>query len=137
MVEKSGRAEEGKAKTAMKAYDFFETPVTPYTVLHDQAEVEIHIRDAETMEQKGVRAIVAKSLDKLPNGEGVELTVYGRLGERIATAWFIHILEDLDEAALATDHVLAQSLDIEQSLKSPEKFKQSRYRQPKDQPKEK
>ena len=50
----------------MQEFDFFETPITPYTVLSDQAEIEIHIRDTETMEQVGAR-----------------LNIYGRLGERI------------------------------------------------------
>ncbi len=116
----------------MEEYDFFETPITPYTVLEDKAEVEIHIRDTATMEQKGVKAIVARSLENLPEGAGSKLNVYGRLGERIKHEWYIHILEDLDEAALATDHEYAQSLDIEQSLGSAEKFKESRYRKPKE-----
>jgi hypothetical protein len=47
---------------------------------------------------------------------------------RITDTWFIHVLEELDEESLSTDHELAQSLDIEQSLKSPEQFKRSRYR---------
>ncbi len=115
----------------MDEYDFFETPITPYTVLEDQAEVELHIRDTATMEQRGVKAIVARSLDKLPEGQGRRLNVYGRLGERIKHEWYIHILEDLDETSLATDHEYAQSLDIEQSLGSSEKFKESRYRKPK------
>lgn len=116
----------------MDEYDFFETPITPYTVLEDQAEVELHIRDTATMEQSGVKAIVARSLDKLPGGQGHKLNVYGRLGERIKHEWYIHILENLDEDSLATDHEYAQSLDIEQSLGSSEKFKESRYRKPKE-----
>ncbi len=116
----------------MDEYDFFETPITPYTVLVDRAEVEIHIRDTATMEQSGVKAIVAQSLDHLPDGQGQKLNVYGRLGERFKQEWYIHILEDLDEDSLATDHEYAQSLDIEQSLGSSEKFKESRYRKPKE-----
>lgn len=116
----------------MDEYDFFETPITPYTVMEDQAELELHIRDTATMEQRGVKAIVARSLDKLPEGQGCKLNVYGRLGERINHDWYIHILEDLEENALATDHEYAQSLDIEQSLGSSEKFKESRYRKPKE-----
>ena len=116
----------------MDEYDFFETPITPYTVLEDRAEVELHIRDTATMEQRGVKAIVARSLDKLPDGRGHKLNVYGRLGERIKHEWYIQILEDLDEESLATDHEYAQSLDIEQSLGSSEKFKESRYRKPKE-----
>lgn len=116
----------------MDEYDFFETPITPYTVLVDRAEVEIHIRDTATMEQSGVKAIVAQSLDHLPDGQGHKLNVYGRLGERFKQEWYIHILEDLDEDSLATDHEYAQSLDIEQSLGSSEKFKESRYRKPKE-----
>lgn len=116
----------------MDEYDFFETPITPYTVLVDRAEVEIHIRDTATMEQSGVKAIVAQSMDRLPDGKGHKLNVYGRLGERFKQEWYIHILEDLDEDSLATDHEYAQSLDIEQSLGSSEKFKESRYRKPKE-----
>ncbi len=112
----------------MGEYDFFDTPVAPYSVLQDQAEVCIHVRSTDTMEQKAVRAIVANSLEKLPGGVGERLNTYGRLGARIPSEWYIYIIEDLEESALATDHELAQSLDIEQSLKSPEKFKQSRYR---------
>ena len=54
----------------MHEFDFFDTPITPYTVLKDQAEVEIHIRDTETMEQRGVRAIVAMSPEQLPDADG-------------------------------------------------------------------
>ena len=115
----------------MEEYDFFDTPITPYTVLQDGAEVEIHIRDTSTMEQRGVRAVVAQDPAKLP-GEGAKLNVYGRLGERIKPDWLIHILEDLDEGALATDHVLAQSLDIEHSMQSSEQFRESRYRKKED-----
>ncbi|MCX7171448.1 MAG: hypothetical protein NTY41_14515 [Proteobacteria bacterium] len=112
----------------MKQYDFFETPVNPYTLLVEMAEVEIHVRDTETMEQSGVRGIVARSLEKLPAGQGVKLNCYGRLGARISDPWFIHVLEEMDDASLATDHIKAQSMDMEQSLKSPEQFKKSRYR---------
>lgn len=115
----------------MQEFDFFDTPITPYTVLKDQAEIEIHIRDTETMEQRGVRAVIATSPEKLPDGEGAKLNVYGRLGERIQQEWYIHILDELLEEALATDHEKAQKLDIEQSLGSAEKFKESRYRKPK------
>lgn len=110
-------------------YDFFETPVIPYTVLQDQAEVEIHVRNTETMEQSAVRAMVAKSIDKLPEGKGSTLNCYGRLGARINDAWYIHVIEELDEEALATHHEIAKKMDMEQSLDSPEQFKKSRYRQ--------
>ena len=116
----------------MKQYDFFETPVNPYTLLVEMAEVEIHVRDTETMEQSGVRGIVAKSLDRLPEGLGVKLNCYGRLGVRIQDPWFIQVLEELDDASLSTDHLVAQSMDMEQSLKSPEQFKKSRYRKDKE-----
>ena len=116
----------------MKQYDFFETPVIPYTLLVEMAEVEIHVRDTETMEQSGVRGIVAKSLDRLPEGRGIKLNCYGRLGARIQDSWFIHVLEEMDDASLSTDHLVAQSMDMEQSLKSPEQFKKSRYRKDKE-----
>jgi hypothetical protein len=116
----------------MEEYDFFETPITPYTVLQNKAEVHIHIRDTATMEQRGVKAMVAQSPEQLPEGTAARLNVYGRLGERIRQEWYITILEDLEEAALATDHELAQSLDIEQSLGPDEKFKESRYRKTKE-----
>lgn len=112
----------------MKHFDFFETPIIPYTTLEDRAEVVIHVRDGETMQQAAVRAVVARSPEGLPEGTAVPLHCYGRLGVRIPDAWFIHVLEELDEEALSTDHELAQSQDIEQSLKSPEQFKRSRYR---------
>ena len=113
-------------------YDFFDTPVTPYTVLQNGAELEIHVRDTETMEQSGVRCVVGRSLDDLTDGKGVKLNVYGRLGARFEEQWYIHVIEVSGEGALATDHVLAQSLDMEQSLKSPEQFRQSKYRKPKE-----
>lgn len=113
-------------------YDFFDTPIAPFTILVDRAELKINIRHAATMEQISVKAILAKSLEDLPGGAGNRLHVYGRLGERISSDWFIHILEELTEEALATDHELAQSMDMEQSLGSAEKFKESRYRKPKE-----
>lgn len=113
-------------------YDFFDTPINPYTILVEDQEVEIHIRSTETMEQKSVIALVAKSPDKLPEGEHARLHVYGRLGERMPPDWYIHILKELEEDALSTDHELAQSMDMEQSLGSAEKFKESRYRKPKE-----
>jgi len=112
----------------MKEYDFFETPINPYTILVEMAEVEIHVRDTETMEQCGVRGIIAKSLARLPDGSGHKLNCYGRLGVRINDPWFIHVLEEMDESSLATDHIKAQSMDMEQSLKTAEQFKKSRYR---------
>lgn len=115
----------------MDEFDFFETPITPYTILKDQVEVEIHIRDTSTMEQHGVRAIIATTMEKLPGGEGAKLNIYGRLGERIHQEWYIHILDELADEALSTEHELAQKLDIEQSLGSAEKFRESRYRKSK------
>jgi hypothetical protein len=109
-------------------YDFFDMPVMPYTTLQDGAEVAIHVRDTETFEQFAVRGVVATDPAKLPSGEGSRLHTYGRLGVRIASNWWIEILEFQDEAALNTDHIVAQSLDIEQSLGSPETFRQSKFR---------
>jgi hypothetical protein len=113
-------------------YDFFDTPINPYTILVEEQELNINIRHTDTMEQKSVKAYVAKSPDKLPEGNYSRLHVYGRLGERISSDWYIHILEELDEGALSTDHELAQSMDMEQALGSAEKFKESRYRKPKE-----
>lgn len=113
-------------------YDFFDTPINPFTILVEQEELKINIRHAETMEQKSVKAFVAKSLDKLPEGDHNRLHVYGRLGEHISSDWYIHIIEELEEEALSTDHELAQSMDMEQSLGSAEKFKESRYRKKKE-----
>jgi hypothetical protein len=115
----------------MSEFDFFDTPIQPYTVLKDRAELDLHIRDTSTMEQRAVRAVVATSMDKLPRGEGAVLNLYGRLGERIRQQWYIHILGDLEEDALGTDHEMAQSLDIEHSMESTERFKESKYRKPK------
>ena len=116
----------------MAEFDFFETPIQPYTVLRDGAELEMHVRDTATMEQRAVRAVVATSMARLPPGEGAVLNVYGRLGGRIRQEWYIHVLGDLDEQALSTDHEMAQSLDMEQSMQSTEKFKVSKYRKPKE-----
>lgn len=109
-------------------YDFFDMPVMPYTTLQEGAEVQIHVRDSETFEQFAVRAVVASDPAKLPGGDGSRLHTYGRLGVRIPSSWWIEILEFQDEAALNTDHITAQSLDIEQSLGSPESFRESKFR---------
>jgi hypothetical protein len=115
----------------MLHFDFFETPVIPYTVLAEGAEVKIHVRNADTMEQGAVRGIVSRKLESLPDGEIAQLNCYGRLGVRM-DVWYMQVLEHLEDEALATDHTLAQSLDIEQSLKSAEQFKKSRYRKDKE-----
>lgn len=109
-------------------YDFFDTPIVPYTVLVDGAEVVLHVRSTETMEQKSVRGIVARDGASLDSAATHRLHVYGRLGEHISSGWHIQVLEELDEGALATDHELARSMDMEQSLQSVEKFKESRFR---------
>lgn len=116
----------------MEDYDFFETPIIPYTVLQEGAEVVIHVRNSETMEQKGVKAIVSRNLDSLPEGDNCRLHLYGRLGVKMNSDWYMHVLEELEEGALSTDHTLAQSMDMEQSLGSAEKFKESRYRKRKE-----
>lgn len=115
----------------MTEYDFFETPVNPYTLLVEGAEVVIHTRHGETMEQGALRGIVSRRVETL-SGDIARLTCYGRLGVRISDEWYMQIIEHLEDDALSTDHNLAQSLDIEQSLKSPEQFKKSRYRQDKE-----
>lgn len=112
----------------MQEFDFFETPVLPYTVLVEGAEVKIHVRDAGTMEQGAVHGIVSRKPESLGDGEIVQLNCYGRLGVRITDDWYMKILAHLEDDALTTDHVVAQSLDIEQSLRSPEQFKKSRFR---------
>ena len=60
------------------------------------------------------------------------LALADSLGVRITDEWYMQIVEHMDDAALATDHNLAQSLDMEQSLKSAEQFKKSRYRPDKE-----
>lgn len=112
----------------MEEYDFFDTPIRPYTLLKDGGEVELNIRDTNTMESSAVRALVATTPSKIPDDARALLHVYGRLGERFPQQWYIQILEVLDEQALSTDHLEAQKLDIEQSLGADEKFKESRYR---------
>ena len=109
-------------------YDFFDMPIMPYTTLQEGAEVAIHVRDSETFEQFAVRAVVATDPAKLPSGEGSRLHTYGRLGVRIQSNWWIEILEFQDEAALNTDHAAARAQDIEQSLGSPETFRESKFR---------
>lgn len=116
----------------MEDYDFFETPIIPYTILQEGAEVIIHVRNTATMEQMGVKAIVTKNPASLPDGENCRIHLYGRLGVKMNSDWYMHVIEELDEGALSTDHVLAQSMDMEQSLGSAEKFKVSRYRKPKE-----
>lgn len=116
----------------MTEYDFFETPVNPYTLLVEGAEVVINTRSTQTMEQGALRGIVSKKKESLADGEVARLHCYGRLGDRMSEVWFIQILEHMEEDALATDHNLAQSLDIEQSLKTPEQFRKSRYRKDKE-----
>ena len=114
-------------------FDFFETPVLPYTVLVEGAEVAIHVRNAETMEQGAVQGVVSRKRESLGDGEIARLNCYGRLGVRIPDEWYMRVTAHLEDDALTTDHVVAQSLDIEQSLKSPEQFKKSRFRKDKDQ----
>ncbi len=111
----------------MEEYDFFETPVIPYTTLVEGTEVVIHVRSTETMEQGALRGVVSRRSEGLA-GEVVKLNCYGRLGARINDDWYMQVTEHMDDEALATEHTLAQSLDIEQSLKSPEQFKKSRFR---------
>lgn len=112
----------------MNEFDFFETPIIPYTTLVEGEEVELHIRNTATMEQMAVRGIVSQRSERLPEGNNAKLNCYGRLGAKVGVVWFIHILEELEEASLATDHTEAQSQDMEQSLASPEAFKKSKYR---------
>lgn len=112
-------------------YDFFETPVIPYTTLVEGGDVEIHVRNTATMEQAAVRGVVSRDSGRLA-GNVIKLNCYGRLGARIDQVWYMQVAAFLEDEALTTDHTLAQSLDIEQSLKSPEQFKKSRYRQDKD-----
>ena len=112
----------------MDEYDFFETPVIPFTTLLEGGEVELHVRSTATMEQAAVRGVVSRDPARL-GGSVIKLNCYGRLGARIDQTWYMQVSAFLEDEALTTDHSLAQSLDIEQSLKSPEQFKKSRYRQ--------
>lgn len=115
----------------MLEYDFFETPVNPYTLLVEGDEVVLHVRNTETMEQGALRGKVSRQAEKL-SGEIGKLNCYGRLGVRMSDIWYMQIAEHMDDAALSTDHTLAQSMDMEQSLKTAEQFKKSRYRQDKE-----
>lgn len=108
----------------MSGYDFYDTEIQGISVLRDGAEVQIHLRDRDTMQSRAVRAIVADSHDKLPDGE--KLYLYGRLGVSLPSPWYIKILEELEEEALATDADLAGRLDPEMQMGSAESFKRSR-----------
>ena len=126
----------------MLELDFFETPVNPYTLLTDGAEVKIHVRNTETMEQGAVHGVVSRRLEALQDpatagGEIAKLNCYGRLGVRLTDGWYIKVIAQLEDEALSTDHIVAQSLDIEQSLGSPESFKESKFRKkPQQRPRE-
>lgn len=112
----------------MNELDFFETPIIPHTILVEGEEVVLHVRNTATMEQSAVRGVVSKNAASLPEEGTAKLNCYGRLGAKVPGSWFIHVIEEMEEGALATDHLEAQSQDIEQSLKSPEAFKKSKYR---------
>jgi hypothetical protein len=53
----------------------------------------IQVRDAETFEQKVVKAIVSKSPEKLPGADS--LRVRWQRGQALPDMWAIKIIEDL------------------------------------------
>ena len=59
----------------------------------DGAEQVIQIRDAETYEQKVVRAIVSSSPQKLPGAD--TLRIRWQRGQLVPQPWAIKIIEDL------------------------------------------
>ena len=61
--------------------------------LAEGEEHEIQIRDAETFEQKIVRAIVSSSPEKLPGAD--TLRVRWQRGQPLPNLWAIKIIEDL------------------------------------------
>lgn len=105
-------------------YDFYDMETLGMEILKDGAEVEIHVRDRENLESKAVRALVAKSPDKLTNAE--RLHIYGRLGVSAPDEWYIEIVEELGEEALGTEAELAERLDPEMAMKAAEQFKKGR-----------
>lgn len=107
-------------------YDFYDMETMGIGVLKEGEEVEIHVRDRETMESKAVRARVSRSREKLKEAE--RLHIYGRLGVSIPEEWYIEVLEELGEEALGTDAELAERLDPEMAMKSSEEFKRGRRR---------
>ena len=64
----------------------------PSELVEDE-EHEIQIRDAETYEQKVVRAIVSSSPEKLPGADS--LRVRWQRGQPLPNLWAIKIIEDL------------------------------------------
>ena len=100
----------------MLEFDFFETPVLPYTVLVEGAEVTIHVRNAETMEQGAVQGIVSRRRESLGDGEVVRLNCYGRLGVRISDEWYMRVTAHLEDDALTTDHIVAREGTITGSI---------------------
>ena len=59
----------------------------------DGEEQMIQIRDAETYEQKVVKAIVSRSPEKLPGADS--LRVRWQRGQPLPEMWAIEIIEDL------------------------------------------
>ena len=63
----------------------------------DGEEVLIQVRDADSYEEKVVRAIVSHSPDKLPGADS--LRVRGQKGQALPELWAIKILEDKGSVA--------------------------------------
>lgn len=103
----------------MPDYDFYDMETQGMEVLREGEEVEIHVRDRETMESKAVKAMVSANPDKLAGAN--KLYVYGRLGVPLPSPWYIKIIEELGEEALGTAAEVADVL--ESRVKSAEAFR--------------
>jgi len=75
----------------MKLYETF--IINDPSELIDGKEQEIHIRDAETYEQRVVRAIISSSPEKLPDSDS--LRVRWQRGQPLPNLWAIKIIKDL------------------------------------------
>jgi len=106
----------------MPDYDFYDMETQGMEVLKEGEEIEIRVRDRETMETKAVKAMVSTDPGKLPGAS--KLYIYGRLGVPLPSPWYIKVIEELGEEALGTDAEVADVL--ESRVKSAEAFKKPR-----------
>lgn len=75
----------------MKLYETF--IINDPSELVEGKEQEIQVRDAETYEQRVVRAIISSSPDKLPGADS--LRVRWQRGQPLPNLWAIKIVKDL------------------------------------------